>query len=339
MNPVRKSGRFPWQAGVALLSATALVTACGGDGDSGESGSGSDEAVAFSFAMGSSGAQGAFYQEAVERVNEKYGYAGEWVELTGSEVAVAGISSNEFQFGAGVAATVMAAQQEQDAEVTFIADFMRMLWTMTGKSDIEGCEDLDGVRFGLHSPGGVSTAIFNAWLAETCSDDVQPEVLYIEGSPNRLQGLLADQLDATMLEIDDTLDLPEDQFHIIVNFSEDLPEIEANTVFANNTFLEEHPEVVVNLLAEASALAAEVMEDPQVLADAIREYKPELADAADAIAEAYVEAELFVEDGAMSEEDLTATIELYEVAGAIDDGLTFDQIADRQYLDEALQQN
>jgi hypothetical protein len=81
------------------------------------------------------------------------------------------------------------------------------------------------------------------------------------------------------------------------------------------------------------------MEDPQVLADAIREYKPELTDAADAIAEAYVDAELFVEDGAMSEEDLTATIELYEVAGAIEDGLTFDEIADRQYLEEALQQD
>jgi ABC-type nitrate/sulfonate/bicarbonate transport system substrate-binding protein len=340
MNRAPKFGRIRWQAGVALLSATAMLTACGGDGDSGDGGGGggSDEGVAFSFAMGSSGAQGAFYQEAVERANEKYGYEGEWVELTGSEVAVAGIASGEFHFGAGVAATVMAAQQEQDAQVTFIADFMRMLWTMTGKSDIEGCDDLDGVRFGLHSPGGVSTAIFNAWLAENC-EGVEPEILYIEGSPNRLQGLLADQLDATMLEIDDTLELDEDQFHIIVNFSEDLPEIEANTVFANNTFLEEHPEVVENLLAEASALAAEVMEDPQVLADAIREYKPELADSADAIAEAYVDAELFVEDGAMSEEDLTATIELYEVAGAIEDGLTFDQIADRQYLEAALEKD
>jgi NitT/TauT family transport system substrate-binding protein len=339
MNPVRMSGRFRWQVGAATLSAAMLLTACGGDAEGGDGGGGSEEGVAFSFAMGSSGAQGAFYQEAVNRVNEKYGYQGEWVELTGSEVAVAGISSNEFQFGAGVAATVMAAQQEQDAPLTFIGDFMRLIWTMTGSTDIESCEDLDGKRFGLHSPGGVSTAIFNAWREQECPDGVEPEILYIEGSPNRLQGLLADQLDATMLEIDDTLDLPEDRFHIIINFSEDLPEIETNTVYSNDTFLEEHPEVAVNLLAEASALAAEINEDPSVLADAIRKYKPELAEQADQIAEAYVDGGIFVEDGAMSEEDLTATIELYEVAGAIEDGLTFDQIADRQFLEDALEQN
>lgn len=335
MNRVRKSRQFRWQIGVALVSAATLVTACGGDSDAGDAGSSAD-AVSFSFAMGSSGAAGAFYQEAVERANEKYGYDGQWVELTGSEVAVAGISSNEFQFGAGVAATVMAAQQEQDAPVTFIADFLKMFWTMTGSTDIETCEDLDGVRFGLHSPGGVSTAIFNAWKTEACPDTVEPEVLYIEGSPNRLQGLLAGQLDATMLEIDDTLDLPEDQFHVIVNFSEELPEIESNTIYANDAFLEEHRDVAVNLLAEMSALAAEINEDPSVLADAITKYKPELAENATRIAEAYVDGGIFVEDGSMSQDDLEATIALYELAGAIEAGLTVDGISDRQYLEDAV---
>lgn len=321
----------------AVAACAALLAACGGDGDDGAS-TDSGEGVSFSFAMGSSGAQGAFYMEAVERVNKDHGYNGEWVELTGSEVAVEGIASNKFQFGAGVAATAMAAQQEQGAEVTFIGDFMRLIWTLTSKSDMETCDDLDGARFGLHSPGGVSTALFNAWFDQACDSSVEPEILYIEGSPNRLQGLMADQLDATMLEIDDTLDL-DDKFHVMVNYSADMPEIETNTIYANNTFLKEHPEVATDLLAEASQLAAEVNEDPSVLADAIRKHKPELADKADTIANAYVDADVLVEDGAMSKEDLEATIKLYEVAEAIKPGLTFDDIADRQYLDKALSED
>lgn len=329
-----KNRKFHLMMCAAAGLAVGVTAACGGDSAGNEQGG--DDAVAFSFAMGSSGAQGAFYQEAMMRANEKYGYAGEWVELSGSEVAVSGIASNEFQFGAGVASTVMVAQQKQDAPVTFIADFMRLIWTLTADADIQECADLDGKRFGLHSPGGVSTALFDAWFKQACDDSVKPEILYVEGSPNRLQGLLADQLDATMLEIDDTLELPEGEIGVAVNFSQEMPQIETNTMFANDEFLKEHPEVAENLIAESSLLAAEIKEDSNVLAEAIRTHKPELADRADKIAAAYVEGEVFVEDGAMSQEDMESTIALYEVAEAIEPGLTFDEIADRQYLESAL---
>lgn len=286
---------------VAFLLLTSCGTSAGSDGDG---------SVEYNFAMGASGAAGAFYQGAMERSDEKNGYEGKWVELSGSEVAVSGIASNKFQFGAGVAATVMAAQQEQDAPLTFIGDYMRMFWSLVAKTDIKTCEDLDGMRFGLHSPGGVSTAIFKSWFAKTCPDSVKPKIVYIEGSPNRFQGLMAKQLDATMLEIDDTLDLPKDRFHIMVNFAKDLPEIEANTIYANDTFLKEHPEVAVNLLKEMSALAKEIKADPSVMSDLIKKYRPELAKRADEIAKAYVEADLFAVDGSMSTKDLTKTISL-----------------------------
>ena len=330
----KKSRRLSLAVVALALAATA---ACGSSDDS--SGDGDGDGVKYSFAMGSSGAAGAFYQGAMERSNKKHGYRGEWVELAGSEVAVSGIASNKFQFGAGVAATVMTAQQEQDAPLTFIGDFMRMFWTLVASNDIKTCDDLDGVNFGLHSPGGVSTAIYKSWFTKTCDDSVKPKVLYVEGSPNRLQGLLAGQLDATMLEVDDTLDLPADRFGIMVNFSKDLPEIEANTVYANDTFLKEHPEVATDLLAEMSALAKEVKADPSVMADLIKKYKPELAKRADQIAKAYVDGNLFAEDGAMSMEDLTKTIELYQEAGAVKPGLKAEEIADRQYLEKALSAN
>lgn len=327
--------KFVRRLGIAVAAAL-MAAGCGaatsGTGDQGAG----DGPVEFNFAMGSSGAAGAFYQGAMDRANAKHGYEGKWIELAGSEVAVSGISSNKFQFGAGVAATVMAAQQKQDAPVTFVGDFVRMFWTLVAKNEIKSCEDLDGVRFGLHSPGGVSTAIFKSWFKKSCPDSVKPKIVYVEGSPNRFQGLLAGQLDATMLEVDDTLELPADRFGIMVNFSEQLPEIEANTIYANDDFLKDQPDVAVNLLAEMSVLAKEIKADPSVMAGLIKKYKPELSKGADAIAKAYVDGDVFVEDGAMSMGDLTKTIELYEGAGAIEPGLKAEQIADRQYLDKAL---
>lgn len=313
-----------------ILLAISLVAACGSSNGSNER-----EPVEYSFAMGSSGAARAFYQEAMERSNDKHGDKGKWVELSGSEVAVSGIASNKFQFGAGVAGTVMAAQQEQKAPLTFIGDYMRMFWTLAAKKDIKTCKDLDGVRFGLHSPGGVSTAIFKSWMAENCPDSVKPKIVYIEGSPNRFQGLMANQLDATMLELDDTLDLPAARFYVMVNFAEELPEIQANTVYANDTFLKEHPEVAVNLLREMSALAKEIKAKPSLMSDLIKKYQPTLAKRADEIAKVYVDYDLFAVDGSMVMKDVTKTISLYEVGGEIKPGLKAKEIADRQYLEKA----
>ena len=321
----------------AMFAVVTLVAACGSNLDDGAAGTDTDAKVSYNFAMGSSGAAGAFYQAAMERNDAKHGYDGKWVELTGSEVAVSGIAANKFQFGAGVAATVMAAQQEQEAPLTFIGDFMRMFWTLTAKTTINSCQDLDGVRFALHSPGGVSTAIFKSWFAKNCPTSVKPKIMYVEGSPNRLQGLLAGQIDATMLEVDDTLDLPADKFKIMVNFGDQLPEIEANTVYANNTFLKEHPDVAIGLLSEMSALAKEVNADPSLFAGLIKKYKPELAERADEIAKAYVDGGLFAEDGAMSMADLQKTVDLYQTAGAIKPGLRAEKIANREYLEKALQ--
>ncbi len=339
MHLVPRPGNKATRLAAALLVGVAFTAAgCGADTGAGAGEEkGGDATVSYNFAMGSSGAAGAFYQEAMERNDAAHGYDGTWVELTGSEVAVSGVASNKFQFGAGVAATVMAAQQEQQAPLTFIGDFMRMFWTLSAKTTINSCQDLDGVHFALHSPGGVSTAIFKSWFAKSCPESVKPKIIYVEGSPNRLQGMLAGQIDATMLEVDDTLDLPPDKFKIMVNFGNELPEIEANTVYSNDTFLKEHPDVAVGLLAEMSKLAKEIQADPSVFVGLLKKYKPELAERADEIAKAYVDGGIFAEDGSMAMADLQKTIDLYASAGAIKPGLRAEDIATREYLEQALQ--
>ena len=284
--------------------------------------------------MPAPGPADALYREAFERVVTKHGYDGEWVEVAEPEVAVAGVASGKFTFSAGVTATAMAAQEKQGADLVFVGDFLKQFWTVSGKTVLTQCGQLAGKKFGLNSPGGVSTALFKAWVAAKCPG-TEAEVVYIDGSDNRVQGLLAGQLDASMIDINGTLAF-DDKLHIIADLATDLPGISTNNIFANNTFAKANPKVVQDLLAELLTLSDEINKDPKVFSDAIKKWVPAFADQADAISALYVERGLVDATGGNQIDGMTKSLELFQSVEAVGPNLTIDKAVDRTYLDAAL---
>jgi ABC-type nitrate/sulfonate/bicarbonate transport system substrate-binding protein len=306
------------------------MAACGSSSeDSGGDG------VAFTYAAAAVGPLDAFYEEALRRTNEEFGYQGKWVEVEEPEVAVSGVASDEFQFSHGVTATAMAAQEAQSANLVFVGNFIKNFWAVGGKTSITDCDGLNGAKFGLNSPGGVSTALFNAWKSEKCSAGVEPELQYIDGSDNRVQGLLTGQLDAAMVDINGTLRF-NDELHVIADMATEVPGIETNNVFVNAGFAESNPEVVTNLLANMIELSQEIVDDPTVLAGLIKEDFPDFAEDADGIAELYAERELFDPTGGTQIADMDKTLALYQSVEAVGPGLQVDKSINRTYLDAAL---
>lgn len=292
------------------------------------------EPVSFQIAMGSPGLSGALLQEALKRVNEKYGHEGEFVEIADSDLVVQGAAQGDFEMGSSSTASVMQVIQE-GAPLRFVAELAGNQWTLMAKEGIESCADIDGLRLGLHSPGGVSTALYRAWYARNCTDEA-PNELYIEGSPNRLQALLADQVDVSMIELEDTLDLPEDGYTMLANFSESLSDIKVGLIYANQNFIDEHRDVVQALVTELIALQQEVNEDPALFEEIAREYVPETGDKIPAAVQAYIDVGLIPTDGGMTAEDIQSSIELYTEAGRLEPGITPEEMVDTSFIEQAL---
>ena len=341
------SARFMGKTSRVVLASLALfgmaaVAACSSTPSSQGSSSAAPttakkDPVEYTFVYASPGSTEAIVREAMKNLDEKYGTKGEYVTVADSEVAVSGLASNKFQFTTGVAATVMQAQQNQNAPVTFIGDIALIDWMLVAKKEITSCADLKGVRMGLHSPGGVSTAIYKAWFEENCKPADAPKILYIAGSPNRFQGLMADQLDATMLQLEDTLDLPSDKFQISANFAKDLSWVKSSTLAVTDEFRTKHPEIVQHFLEEILLVNRKVNEDSTVLAGLLTKWRAQqVGDRAEILAKANVDAGIYSKDGAMAMEDIQKSIELYVAAGSLNPGLKAADIADRQYLDAAL---
>jgi|GEM_PF-5905505 len=279
----------------------------------------------FTFAMGSPGLSGTLLQESLERINFKYGYQGKFQEIANSDLVVAGGASGQFELGSSTTSAVMKVIQN-GAPMRFIGENSRNQWTLVAKSSIKSCEDMNGARLGLHSPGGVSTALYRAWYRTNCATTIKPSELFIAGSPNRLQALISNRLDVTMMEVEDTLALPASGYAIVSNFSKDLPQIKTGLIWANQTFLTKNPQVAADLMYEISRLSQEFNQDAVAFKANAMKWTPAYANI-DKIVAAYQAAKLFPEDLGSFFKDLNETAAFYAVGGTLKPGLLAEQMA------------
>lgn len=99
-------------------------------------------------------------------------------------------------------------------------------YVMLTTSDINGPEDLNGKRIGLHANVSTTTLLTKVFLIG--HPDVKPVYVIVPGSANRVLALLAGQLDASALQFgDDTtvLEKAPDKFHVIYSFAKENPEL------------------------------------------------------------------------------------------------------------------
>jgi ABC-type nitrate/sulfonate/bicarbonate transport system substrate-binding protein len=272
----------------------------------------------FTFAMGSPGISGTLMRESLARMNFKYGTQGEFLEIADSDLVVAGGAAGKFEMGSSSTASVMKVIQ-LGSPMVFVGENSRNQWTLVGKNGLNTCADLNGKRLGLHSPGGVSTALYRAWAIKNCGAS-KPSELFIAGSPNRLTALIGGQLDVTMMEVEDTLSLPAGQYRIISNFSRDLTEIKTGLIWANKEFLNQNKVLVGNLMYENIRMAQEINGSAKSFSQMVLKWAPEYKNL-DAIVAAYQAAALFPIDGGTFFKDLDTSSAFYAKAGSIKPGL------------------
>jgi NitT/TauT family transport system substrate-binding protein len=266
------------------------------------------------------------------------GYTIDTPEVADNNLIVQGVSTGEFQFSSGTTLAVMIAAKT-GAPVKIIGNRIGNEWTVASVATIADCAGLNGKRYAHHSEAAVSTAMGRNWVAESCPGTT-PEEVIIAGSDNRANALIADQIDATELELSDTISLlasQGDKFHVLTSFSETLPDLKPSTIYGNSEYMAENPGDVVALLTAVLAENQKISEDADYLKELAIKYLPNVnQDTLDEVAAQYVELGLFEPDGGVTAEQLEYTIGFFEDAQALEAGLTVDQVADLSFLEMAL---
>lgn len=251
------------------------------------------------------------------------GYEIETPFLAESELSVEGVASGQFEMSHGTSQSTMLAN-EAGASIRWLIERVSNEWTLFARNNIESCEDLDGVRLAIHSEGAVSTAMVQAYIDETCPG-TEPDFLVIPGSENRAAALIADEVDASPVELADAINLQQvagDRFGILAPFSKDLPDLITATLYARADFIETHPQAVQDLVDATLAQNERVAGDPEYMAELIRKYMPDFdPEILDEVAEAYSDGVMFPVDGGLTEQSVQFTIDFFTNAEVIEGGL------------------
>lgn len=269
------------------------------------------------------------------------GYTIETPEIAESELVTQGTASGEFAFGSGANNSTLTAV-EAGANLKVLLNRVNNEWTMYARNDITSCEQLDGKRLAIHSEGAVSTAMVKNYVQENCPG-TEPNYLVIPGSPARLAALLADEIDASPLELTDavTVDLEaSDRFSLLASLSQDLPDLQTTSIYVNGDFAAENPGTVYAVVKAVLEQFRQIDGDAAYLEQVASEYVGDVLDAEtlDDAAAKYVDLEMFPVNGGLTEENLQYTAEFFgpDGTGATSELIPVDQFADLTFLEMAL---
>ncbi len=295
----------------------------------------------FSVGFTSPGLSTAPYLAALDAMRAE-GYTIDTPIIESSELLTQGVASGQFAFGSGANNSVLAAV-EAGADLKVITARVNNEWTLYARTEtIKACADLAGKKLAIHSEGAVSTAMVKNYIAEKCPG-TEPQYVVIPGSPNRLAALLADQIDASPLELGDSITIDTeagDRFSLLASLAADLPELQTTSIYVNGAFAKENPGTVLALVKAVLTEYRRVGADAAALQADAEKYTADSIDpkTVSAAAAKYVELKMFPADGGVTKENLDYTAKFFGPSGtgATKTDIPFDQWVDLSFLESAL---
>jgi NitT/TauT family transport system substrate-binding protein len=248
------------------------------------------------------------------------------------------VQRGDVEVGTGASRATLAAIQA-GADLKLIGTQHRNGWTMYSKREITRCEDLNGKRLALHSQAGISTAIVRGWLKEKCPQ-ATPSILYIPGSENRAAALLANQIDATPLELSDAIQvdaLRPGAFVRMADFSKDLPWLIDSMFYAAPKTIGARRDLLKALMRELIQIHRLAQRDPSTIAAVVPKYvKLQDVSLMPQIARAYSEANLWPTDGGFTPPAVDRTIKFFVDIESIKPGLKAETVGDYTIMSEVM---
>lgn len=255
-------------------------------------------------------------------------------EIAESELSVQGVVKGDFALSSGTTSAVLNAVQK-GGKVRILADRVANEWTVYAVKAVSSCKELEGRKLAIHSEGAVSTAMVKNWLATECPA-TKPTFLIVPGSDNRYKALLANQIDASPLELSDAIALESeagDRFRLVTSFAQTLPNLHPTTVYGNGDFIEKNPDSVRAVLKALLEQHRKIAGDAKYLAEIVVKYYPKVErKTLDKAAQQYVALKMFDVNGGLTEENFKGTVDFFTTAGSVKPGLSVNDVADLSFL-------
>ena len=205
----------------------------------------SDELAAFFLALDRAKANGLDY---------------EWTAFSDEELAIQSVLSGQMDIGFG---TPYSAMQKSKAPIRIIYQLSKLKFFPVTTKDYNELEDLNGEPILLHSRGGGTDSIAN--VIEERLGIKFGERSYISGSANRVAALLANQAQATIIDLSNKNKIMAshgDKFNTLPMFNVDASD---EALFANVDWIKANEESVNIFVSALLSVYRDMANDPTII--------------------------------------------------------------------------
>jgi ABC-type nitrate/sulfonate/bicarbonate transport system substrate-binding protein len=208
-----------------------------------------------------------------ERLNSQ-GWNVSSVEFTRTDLNVQALAQGTIQLANSQVMDPVRATQK-GAKLFFLMENNGGEFVMIAKNDIKDCKDIDGKRFAIHGEAATTSLAVKLWLLNNCK--IKPNMMVIPGGENRVVALQNNQIDATLVQLGDWLNLDSQapgRYHIIKTGN--LFNISGASFWANGEWLRKNEEVATAYIAELLKTFRMVHANPKILEPVVAKQLPDM---------------------------------------------------------------
>ena len=184
----------------------------------------------------------------------------EWTAFSDEELAIQSVLSGQMDIGFG---TPYSAMQKSEAPIRIIYQLSKLKFFPVTTKDYNELEDLNGEPILLHSRGGGTDSIAN--VIEERLGIKFGERSYISGSANRVAALLANQAQATIIDLSNKNKIMAshgDKFNTLPMFNVDASD---EALFANVDWIKANEESVNIFVSALLSVYRDMANDPTII--------------------------------------------------------------------------
>lgn len=265
------------------------------------------------------------------------GYTVETTTFASNDLIASAMQRGDIEIG-DLTSNLAWSAIAKGVDIRSVVGRTNMTFYLVTKQSIKTCQDLEGQRLAFSNRQAVGYIMYDKYLKENCPG-VNPQILLIANSKNRVAALEAGELDGAYLELEDWLPLSSragTSFHILLDFAKQFPQVFFSPFSVRRTWAEQNPEAVKDFIRALLAANRRVIANPQVLRDEIVKRLAIDAVQAQKLADTYLALKVWDANGGMNQDSLAYTIDFLSANGTVSKGIQINDVADLSYLNAVL---
>ena len=196
------------------------------------------------------------------------------VEFTRTDLNIQALAQGTIQIANSQVMDPVRATQK-GAKLAFLMENNGGEFLLIAKNEIKDCKEIDGKRFAIHGEAATTSLAAKLWLLNECK--IKPNIRVIPGGENRIVAIQNNQIDATLVQLGDWLNLDAKapgKYHIIK--SGNLFNISGSSFWANVDWLRKNEDVATAYFAEMLKTFRMVHANPKILEPVVAKHLPDM---------------------------------------------------------------